>query len=236
MKHLRLVLLIMAASAWCAAAAFACDDDKGASATAANGKGSCSAHGTSAAAASANGGNCAMHGASAGAACEHGEHGTKAAAMAHGSACCMGTAGAMAASGRCDVKAMAHNADCAVCLDEATCDNDLRGMGVRSQVLTLRNGAMIVYSAESPVAVRSLQATVARYNDRIMSEYSNNGDAKLCGECKAFRGAMASGKFTRELVNVRNGCQILLTSSDKHIVEKIHDMANAPAVAARVKS
>jgi hypothetical protein len=156
--------------------------------------------------------------------------------MAKGSACCMGTAGAMAASGRCETKgASAHNADCSVCLDEATCDESLRGMGVRSQVLELRNGAMIVYTADSPAGVRSLQATVARYNDHIMSSYTNGSDARLCGECKAFRGAMASGKFTRELVNVRNGCQILLTSSDKHIVERIHDMANAP-VAARVKS
>jgi hypothetical protein len=234
MKHLRLVALILATAAWCAAAAYACDDSKGASASAANAKDDCSAHaGTSATAASSSGGaRCAMHGASAAASCDRAAH---ASAMAKGTGCCMGTASAMAANGHCEAKAMAHNADCSVCLDEATCDNDLRSAGVRSQVVSLRNGAMIVYTAESPAAVRSLQATVARYNDRIMSDYANGSDVKLCGECKAFRGAMASGKFTRELVNVHDGCQILLTSTDRSIVQRIHDMTNAQ-MAARVKS
>jgi hypothetical protein len=178
----------------------------------------CAGKGVSAANASANG--CA-------------EHGARSAAMAKGTCVgAAGAAGAMAGMTHCDKAAM--HGDCSVCLDEATCSNDLRSAGVRSQVVALRNGAMIVFTAENAENVRSLQTTVARYNEHIMNAYSG-GEASLCGECKAFRGAMASGKFSRELVNVKNGCQILLTSTDRSIVRKIHDMTGAQ-VAARVRT
>ena len=236
MKHLRLVAIVLAALAWTAATAVACDMNKGASASG-SAKGSCADHATATAASAK--GSCSDHAAAAAAGCPAASGcpmGGKAArvnasAAAMGGSCC-GAKGASASKG-CDMSGA--NAACAVCLDEATCANDLRMTGVRSQVVALRNGAMIVYTAENGESVRALQATVARYNEHIMNSYASSNGASLCGECKAFRGAMASGKFTRELVNVKNGCQILLTSSDRTIVHKIHDMTGAQ-VAARIRS
>ena len=53
-----------------------------------------------------------------------------------------------------------------------------------------------------------------------------SGDrAKLCPECKMVRGAIASGKLTRETVNIEGGCLTLMTSSDPSMVSKLHTMA-----------
>jgi hypothetical protein len=280
MKQLRLVALVLAATAWTAVVALACETNKGASA--ANAKGACAAHGTSATAASMNG-SCTpamasqctaamraqcdkgakgkkVRAASAAATADHcagasattasmdccagkgaasasaaaasgcAAHGARGAAMTKGAGSCAGAAGASAGMANCDM-----HGNCAVCLDEVMCSNDLRASGVRAQVVALRNGAMIVYTADNAENVRSLQTTVARFNAHIMSAYGGSGEAALCGECKSFRGAMASGKYSRELVNVKNGCQILLTSPDRSIVRKIHDMTGAQ-VAARVRT
>jgi len=125
--------------------------------------------------------------------------------------------------------------DCSVCSDESECSNQLRAAGARAQVVSLRNGTMIVYTTETPANVHALQTTMARYHEHIMSALASGSDASLCPECKALRGAMQSGKFSREIINVRNGCQILLTSSDRNVVRRIHDMTGAQ-VAARTKS
>ena len=61
------------------------------------------------------------------------------------------------------------------------------------------------------------------------------GDGKLCSDCKQLRGALASGKLTREIVNINSGCQVLVTSSDRAIVEKIHTIS-ANSMAVRIKS
>lgn len=231
MKLTRLVCLVLCAAALTATVAFACDrTDKNASASAS--KASCSPHATTAANAVAT---------KSGSCCASGATNATAAASAKGSSCGVGTATAAAksagccmgasAAANCDMKGV-HGA-CAVCSDEATCGNDLRSSGVRSQVVALRNGAMLVYSADAPEGVRALQATVARFNDHIMNAY-NSGSATLCGGCKTFRGAMASGKFVRELVNVKNGCQVLLTSTDRSLVRRIHDMTGAQ-MAVRVR-
>lgn len=252
MKLARLVAIVLCACAWSASMAFAGGDAcaKGAHATAA--KPSCSAHATTTAATAACTGTCSTTGAPCTAeqrakctpemraACSKGASASAAnakgtsccasgasAANAKGTSCCAGGASATNAKGTsCCAGGAAMMHDCSVCSDEATCDNELRAAGVRSQVVGLRNGAMIVYTADTPEGVRALQATVARYNDHIMSAYSS-GAATLCGGCKSFRGAMASGKFTRELVNVKTGCQILLTSTDKNMVRRIHDMTGA---------
>ncbi len=146
-------------------------------------------------------------------------------AMAAGTCAMHATA---AAAGKGDVVAAAHG-DCAVCADQAACEDDVRGLNAHAQVVALRNGAMIVYTAETPETVRALQAALARHNELVMGALAANGDANLCGGCKLFRGAMASGKFSRELVNVKTGAQVLLTSSDRAIVQRIHDMTSAPA-------
>lgn len=171
---------------------------------------------------------CPMHSASATAASScsmAGKPGTAAGTCTMHAAACAGGKGDMAAA--------AHG-DCAVCTDQAACDEDVRALNAHSQVVPLRNGVMIVYTAETPENVRALQAALARHNELIVGALAANGDASLCGGCKSFRGAMASGKFSRELVNVKTGAQVLLTSNDPVIVQRIHDMTSAPA--ARTKS
>jgi len=130
--------------------------------------------------------------------------------------------------------ALADPSSCPVCVDEAMCDDELRAAGARAQMLSLRNGAMIVYTADDPARVRGLQAAVSRHNQRVLSALSGSG-ANLCSDCKKLRGALASGKYVREVVNVERGCQLLLTSSDPRIVQQIHEMTGPP-LAARTKS
>jgi hypothetical protein len=127
--------------------------------------------------------------------------------------------------------AMAH-ADCAVCSDEMACDDDIKATGARAQVVSLRNGTMIVYTLDGTGNVRALQAAVARHNAQVVAALQ--GDAKLCSSCKKLRGALASGKLVREVVNVERGSQLLITSSDRAIVEQIQSYTNAQ-VAARTK-
>jgi hypothetical protein len=165
------------------------------------------------------------------------DHCAKGAAAKASASCPMHGMAMIADAGGCPSSgSAAADHDCAICFDELQCQDALRGLSsARAQVVTLRNGAMVVYTAESPGDVRKLQAAVARHHERVMSALAGSSGAKLCGGCKEFRGAAASGKFVRELVNVKNGCQILLTSSDREIVNRIHDMTGAQT-AARIKS
>lgn len=208
---------------------------KGAAASAAAG---CPMHaGMKATATAATG--CAMHGTTASAASA-----TKAAKEKE-DGCCMGSATmkagascsmhgtAMAAGAKCDVHQMADHSDCGACVDIASCMDDVRATGAHQQCVSLKNGAMLVYTADNAEAIRSLQQAVARHNAKIMAALS--GDGKLCSDCKQLRGALASGKMTREIVNINSGCQVLMTSSDRNIVEKIHAMTSGQ-MAARVKS
>ncbi len=292
MKPLRLLALAIAATAWCASAAFACDGAKTSAASAsacgsksaavktagadacgsrsavtavaasASKKGATAAH-----AACAASGSCGMSAeackammasgactAEMQAACAakgaKGAKGTKA-ASADGCAmhtkatktaatsmdcCASGAKGAKTASADgCGMNATAGHAgmDCVICADEVACDDDVKATGARAQVVPLRNGSMIVYMLDSDENVRGLQAAVARHNSRVVAALQ--GDTKLCPACKKLRGALASGKLHREVVNVERGCQVLITSSDRSIVEQVHRCTNAQ-VAARTKS
>jgi len=133
----------------------------------------------------------------------------------------------------CSMHTTAMHADCAVCADEMACDDEVRATGARAQVVPLRNGTMIVYMLDEGENVRGLQAAVARHNGRVVAALQ--GDARLCPACKKLRGAMASGKLVREVVNVERGCQVLITSSDRSIVQQVHQCTNAQ-VASRTKS
>lgn len=277
MKPLRLLALAIAATAWCASAAFACDGAKTSAASAsacgaksaavktagadacgsksavtavaasASKKGATAAH-----AACAASGSCGMSAeackammasgactAEMQAACAakgaKAARGTKAAAASM-DCCAAGAKGAKAAAADgCGMNAMAGHAgmDCVICADEAACDDDVKATGARAQVVPLRNGSMIVYMLDSDENVRGLQAAVARHNGRVVAALQ--GDTKLCPACKKLRGALASGKLHREVVNVERGCQVLITSSDRSIVEQVHRCTNAQ-VAARTKS
>jgi len=245
MKSLRVIALVLAVSCWSAALAHAGDCSSASAAK--GGDACCGAHSTSGASATAAStgnahGACPMSASQCTAAmkaqctaamraqCARGAAMTKA-----GSGCPFHAATLAMNNGRCDMKGVMAHDDCAVCADEAVCLDELRATGARSQVVSLRNGSMIVYTADSPGGVRALQASMRNHNETIMRALAAGSDASLCDECKAFRGAMASGKFSREVVNVKNGCQILLTSSDRNIVHRIHDMTGALALA-RTKS
>jgi len=215
MKPLRLVALVIAATAWTAALAHAGDECSGAASAAA--KGGCCAH------ASAHTTTAAMTGCS-------GRAGTSAAARAGG--CPLHASAALA--GVCPYHSAGQHTDCTVCNDETACGNELRATGARAQVVALRNGAMITYTTETPGNVHALQSIMARYHEQIMNALASGSDATLCPSCRELRGAMQSGKFSRVIVNVKDGCQILLTSSDRDVVRHIHDMTGAQ-MAARTK-
>jgi hypothetical protein len=203
---------------------------KAAKTTSAANMGSCTMHGATATTAAASG-SCASHGTSA--AASSGCPMTGKSAMAAGGCTMHGTA---AAGGKCDMGAAAHGS-CAVCTDETACDQELHGLNSRAQVVELRNGSMIVYTADTPETVRALQVSLARHNEQVLAALATNSDANLCTGCKTFRGAMASGKFSRELVNVKTGVQVLLTSNDRTIVQRIHELTGAQTPpAARTKS
>lgn len=244
MKPLRLLALAIAATAWCASAAFACDGAKSAANASACGTKSagtktasamsCGTRSTTTATVAAAKGapSCAAAGG-----CPMSAEACKAmmasgACTAEMQAACAKGARSASASG-CSMHSMAAHADCAVCSDEMACDDDVKATGARAQFVPLRNGTMIVYMLDDAANVRSLQTAVARHNARVVSALQ--GDAKLCPACKKLRGALASGKLVREVVNVERGCQLLITSSDRSIVEQVHACSNAQ-VAARTKS
>ena len=137
---------------------------------------------------------------------------------------------AMAAGSKCsshgNASAMAHG-DCSACEELAMCEEDVRSTGARSKVVALKNGAMVVYTADSPENVRAVQNTVSRRNEQMLSAMKASTDGKLCNDCRSMRGAMASGKLHREVVNVESGCMTLITSTDRAIVQKIHAMTGA---------
>ena len=255
MKPLRLLALSIAATAWCASAAFACDGAKASAANAAScgtksagvktaSADCCASKSTTTAAVAAASKKNAHAGAASCAAsggCAMSAEACK--AMMASGACTAEMQAACAAKGAkgtksasadgCSMHAMAGHADCAVCSDEMACDDDVKATGARAQMVPLRNGTMIVYMLDSGENVRGLQAAVARHNSRVVSALQ--GDAKLCSACKKLRGALASGKLVREVVNVERGCQLLITSSDRSIVQQVHACTSAQ-VAARTKS
>jgi hypothetical protein len=157
------------------------------------------------------------------------------ASMNAGSGACAHDKNAMATghSGNCGGYGMAMAADafshsgCDACADMATCEEQLRTAKTVSQVVPLKNGIMYVFTADSPGHVRALQAAMARRNDRLTALAAAGDKVHLCPECKLMRGAVASGKLTREVVNIDGGCLTLMTSSDPSIVSRLHNMANS---------
>ena len=239
-----------------AAAASQCPAMK-ASAVTASASGTSRLSGTTASVASS-GGSCSMHGmkasaASAGATCNmSGMKASAASVSASGKdACCAGKASAASAgacatmksasAGQCSghgMGAMASSTmhdDCDACLDMANCNDALDAAGAHRQSVWLKNGVMYIYTADTQRNVSAVQVAVARRGERMARFASAGESARLCPECKSMRGAMASHKLTREVVNIEGGSLTLVTSSDPRMVEKLHAMAE-PRVAARTKS
>ena len=182
------------------AAAMGCTGAKGASAVTASNTGKAS--------------GCASHGATAG--YDHCGMKTTAASTA------------VVAGLRCTEHQNGVAHDCSACQDWMDMDKDARAIGARSQVVALKNGAMIVFTADTPAQVKQLQAMVAKRNERMTAAYAGASDTKLCDDCKQLRGAIASGKLNREVVNVERGVMALVTSNDHAVVQRIRNMTGQP--------
>ena len=149
----------------------------------------------------------------------------KAAATAGGSCTGHGMASMAAVNG---------HADCDACVDMTDCSGALDAAGAHRQTVRLKNGIMYVYTADSPRSVSAVQAAVARRVDRMARLASSGEKAHLCDECRAMRGAIASGKLNREVVNIEGGSLTLVTSNDPTVVAKLHALADEK-VAVRAK-
>lgn len=120
--------------------------------------------------------------------------------------------------------------ECDACADMASCDEEVRGAGAITQVVKLKNGIMYVYTA-APGKARALQTALAQRNERLTAINASGDKVKLCAECKTMRGAMASGKLTREVVGIEGGSLTLMTSNDAAMVKKLHGMAGTTLAA-----
>ena len=161
-------------------------------------------------------------------------HGTAAAKSAKSAVV---TEGACAGHGMTEAAARSNHADCDACADMEACAKELEAAGASTQIVPLKNGVMFVYTADSPGRVRAVQAAMARRSEHLAQMTTSGDKAHLCGACKEMRGAAASGKLSREVVNIEGGCLTLMTSTDPIVVAKIHTMAGLsnPQTAARVK-
>ena len=260
MRNLRLVLATLAigAAATWAVYALACDKDKNtntatnaSTASASGAAGGCPMHATAAAA------GCPAHGGASTSGATFVTASTKGAKAEGDDGCCMGkSAKSASASKECthaDGAAMAGVASCSgqgmmtagdcedmhgkcdACADMAKTDAELMQGGTDVQAVPIKNGVMFIYSASKPGQVSAIQSVMARRTEHL-NRLVNAGDkVKLCPECKSMRGAMASGKVTREVVNVEGGALTLLTSNDPAMVKKIRAIADH-TIATRVKS
>jgi hypothetical protein len=225
--------------------AFACDKDAkassaGAVTTAAPAESHCAAHASGAAAGACLGtkstavtasstGMCRHSGTAAAAGAGCADKGTKSALVA--------TEGTCAGHGMTEAAAHSSHTDCDACADMSACARELEAAGATTQIVQLKNGVMFVYTADSPSRVRAVQAAMARRNEHMAQMTASGEKAHLCGACKEMRGAAASGKLSREVVNIEGGCLTLMTSNDPTVVSRIHAMAGLsnPQTAARVK-
>jgi hypothetical protein len=233
-----------------AAGAWACDKDKtSAAAMTADASGHCSMAKSATAAACAGGASAVTASSSACAA----KAGSAVAAGSHD--CCAKGAATTASKATHSMKIMAANGaghcsgtgmagiasaalhdDCEACLDMTACSQALDAAHAHRQVVQLKNGVMLIYTADSPSQINAVQAAVSSRNAQV-SRFAAAGDkAHLCGECKSIRGAMASGKLNREVVNIEGGILTLLTSNDPALVTRLHAMTADSKVATRIKS
>ena len=121
--------------------------------------------------------------------------------------------------------AKAKTGDCDGCADMAFCEGEAKSMGATVQGVPLKNGVMYVYTALDPGKVHAVQASMERRSEHMASLLSAGDKAHLCPTCKSVRGAIASGKLNRELVNIEGGCLTLMTSNDPATLAQIYSLA-----------
>jgi len=133
-------------------------------------------------------------------------------------------AGSNCSTHRTALKNGAHG-DCEACADWAMCEGELSNTQSTTQVVPLKNGVMYVFTASSPKDVRIVQAVLSGRSEHLQALIDAGDKATLCAQCKAFRGAIASGHLTREVVNVEGGSLMIMTSPDKEMVNQLHLLA-----------
>ena len=148
----------------------------------------------------------------------------------HGSASAAGTSAVEAGSscsghGAAKTADSFKHADCDACADMAFCDGEVKALGATVQIVPLKNGVMYVYTAVDPNKVHAVQASMGHRNERMTTILAAGDKAHLCPSCKSVRGAIASGKMNRELVNIEGGCLTLMTSNDPATLSKIYTLA-----------
>jgi hypothetical protein len=126
------------------------------------------------------------------------------------------------------------SADCEACGDMLVCESDIAQAGGRVQVVPLKNGVMYVYTADASAKVRAVQSAVTRHADRMISLNAAADKVTLCPSCKEIRGAMASGKLAREVVNIDSGCLMMVTSTDSRLVGRLYTIAGLSGNGARL--
>jgi hypothetical protein len=239
-----------AAASRCTAAMAATCKAKNASAMAAQGcphgassasASGCPYHNQASAAAAASGG-CSGHASGVGAVTlsAQGSKGTVDAVPVGGPGCSHSSAAAATADagGQCMGHGMvktadrSNHSDCDACADMAFCDGEVRALGANVQIVPLKNGVMYVYTATDPGKVHAVQASMGHRNDRMLTILSAGDKVHLCPSCKSMRGAIASGKLSRELVNIEGGCLTLMTSNDPATLAKIYSLAGLKGPAA----
>jgi len=145
-----------------------------------------------------------------------------------------GKVDAVLAGSSCGVsKSTGHTASktgCAICDEYASCDEKLTVAGAVTQVVPLKNGVMFVYTASAENKTHAVQAAVHRRNDRIAEISSAGAEVPLCDGCKSMRGAMASGKLRREVVNIEGGSLTLVTSEDPTVVKALQEYSGLKSV------
>lgn len=142
-------------------------------------------------------------------------------------------AGSGQCSGHANLSSKVAHGDCDACADMAQCEQELSDAVVRTQIVPLKNGVMFVYTAENRGKVSAVQSAMARRTERLNQIITAGDRARLCPDCKSMRGAMASGKLNREVINIEGGTLTLMTSSDPAMVAKIHAMVDANKLVAR---
>ena len=149
-------------------------------------------------------------------------------AKSAGSASCEG-------QGAARLSANSKHGDCDACAEMSGCQGQLDEVGAVTQVVPLKNGVMLVYTAGSKSGVLAVQSAISRRHERMAMAVTAGDQMHLCGKCRAMRGAAASGKLSREVVNIEGGCLTLMTSSDPIVVAKIYEMAGLESPT-RIKS
>jgi hypothetical protein len=124
----------------------------------------------------------------------------------------------------------ASKTGCEICDEYASCDEKLTIAGAVTQVVPLKNGVMFVYTSSAQNQTHAVQAAVHRRNDRIAEIAGNGAQVPLCDGCKSMRGAMASGKMKREVVNIEGGSLTLVTSDDPKVVKALQEYTGVQAV------